>query len=73
LPALPGELAPWASELSGDGLLLRYCFDSRRESGDIAAFLREVDRLGIAYRDLETKESSLEDIFVSLVGSKGQG
>ena len=73
LAALPAELAPWACEMSSDGQLLHYRFDSRRDSGDIAAFLRTIDRLGIAYRDLETKESSLEDIFVSLVTSKGHG
>ncbi|OZB11876.1 MAG: multidrug ABC transporter ATP-binding protein, partial [Marinobacter sp. 34-60-7] len=54
-------------ELSEDGYELIYTFDSQQEKSGVARLLRMVDDLGIEYRDLKTRESSLEEIFVGLV------
>ncbi|HUS23801.1 MAG TPA: ABC transporter ATP-binding protein [Candidatus Binatia bacterium] len=70
LAALPAALASWPLELSGGGADLVYRFDSRAEGGGIAALLKKLDELGIAYKDLNTKQSSLEEIFVSLVSDR---
>jgi ABC-2 type transport system ATP-binding protein len=67
LSSLPASLAPFDLELSADGEELVYTYDAQREHNDIAALLRDLDASGIAFRDLQTKQSSLEDIFVSLV------
>jgi ABC-2 type transport system ATP-binding protein len=67
LASLPATLAPFDLELSADGEALVYTYDAQREHNDIAALLRDLDAAGIAFRDLQTKQSSLEDIFVSLV------
>jgi ABC-2 type transport system ATP-binding protein len=48
-------------------MLLTYTFDSQAESTGIADLLGQLGALGIGYKDLHTSESSLEDIFVSLV------
>jgi ABC-2 type transport system ATP-binding protein len=67
LPALPEGLADLALELSGDGMTLTYHFDSHRDDSGIATLLRSLGQKGIDFKDLRTSESSLEDIFVSLV------
>lgn len=68
LDALPAALAALGLERSDDGLTLRYTYDTRNTDGPgIAPVLKALDAAGIAYRDLQTSESSLEDIFVSLV------
>jgi len=67
MTAIPGALAKWNLELADDGHALVYTYDAEEERGEIAALVREVDRLDIAFKDLNTKQSSLEDIFVSLV------
>jgi ABC-2 type transport system ATP-binding protein len=67
LQALPPPLAPFELELSADRSELVYTYDAQREHNDIAALLRELDAAGIAFRDLQTEQSSLEDIFVSLL------
>jgi len=64
---LPGELADWNVELADDGHLLRYQFDSHADRTGIASLMRRLSELGIAYKDLSTHQSSLEDIFVELV------
>jgi ABC-2 type transport system ATP-binding protein len=73
LAAIPPELAEWELELSADGQELRYVFDGKAERTGIPSLLGQMRDIGIAFRDLNTKQSSLEDIFVSLVtdGSRG--
>ena len=67
LPALPNGMADPTLELSTDGLTLTYRFNSQKEESGIAALLRRLGDNGIDFKDLHTSESSLEDIFVSLV------
>ncbi|WP_428852109.1 ABC transporter ATP-binding protein [Imbroritus primus] len=71
LTAVPAALARFPLTLTDDGSTLVYTFDAQQdtppEGGGIADLLRALDNAGIAYRDLQTAESSLEDIFVQLV------
>jgi ABC-2 type transport system ATP-binding protein len=68
---IPEGLRQWPLELVGDGHELRYTFDATDGSADIHALLRRVDELDISFRDLTTRQSSLEDIFVDLVHDRG--
>jgi ABC-2 type transport system ATP-binding protein len=67
LESLPGELNQEPVELSDDGYELIYTFDSQQEQAGVARLLRTLGDLAIEYRDLRTRESSLEEIFVGLV------
>jgi len=67
LHSVPAALARWALALAADGLTLTYSFDAQREDTGIAELLGALGAHGIAFKDLRTSESSLEDIFVSLV------
>lgn len=67
LEKLPGELTLEPIELSDDGYELIYTFDSQQQQAGVARLLRTLGDLGIDYRDLQTRESSLEEIFVGLV------
>jgi ABC-2 type transport system ATP-binding protein len=67
LAAIPAELAPFALELSPDGRELTYTYDTQAERTGITALLANLSAAGIAFRDLQTTQSSLEEIFVSLV------
>ncbi len=67
LAAVPESLSAWRLELSGDGGELTYLYDARDARGGIGEFLERVRAAGIEFTDLGTTESSLEDIFVSLV------
>ncbi|HYX38544.1 MAG TPA: ABC transporter ATP-binding protein [Oligoflexus sp.] len=67
LAALPPALSSGSLELSKDGLTLIYSFDAQSEQTGIADVLRRLGEHGINFKDLQTKESSLEDIFVGLV------
>jgi ABC-2 type transport system ATP-binding protein len=68
LPAIPAALADLPLELSDDGGTLTYTFDVQEgERTGIAALLRRLAEQGVDFRDLHSSESSLEDIFVSLV------
>ena len=67
LAALPGELAGEPLELSADGAELVYTFDTQSQETGIADLLRRLARHGIDFKDLQTSQSSLEEIFVSLV------
>ena len=72
MQAVPAALAGWNLSLKSEGMQLDYTFDANAENSDIAALLRKLGDLGIVYKDLNTHQSSLEDIFVSLVhDSKG--
>src|ERR1700691_5363342 len=66
LKTVPAELAAWHLELKNDGQDLVCTFDGN-SAFDIPTLLQRVDDLGIAIRDLQTHQSSLEDIFVKLV------
>jgi ABC-2 type transport system ATP-binding protein len=67
LETVPPELASAALELSADGTTLVYTFDTQSEETGIAALLRQLAAHGIDFKDLQTSQSSLEDIFVNLV------
>ena len=70
LPRVPDELAAYHLEPTDDGNKLVFTFDAQRERSTIAALLRKLGELGIEFKDLQTQESSLEEIFVSLVRSR---
>jgi len=67
LPAIPTSLAAHRLELAKDGHELVYTYDAASEQGGITALLDDLDAAGIRFRDLQTTQTSLEDIFVSLV------
>jgi ABC-2 type transport system ATP-binding protein len=67
LAAVPPTLAEYGLALSADGSELTYTYDSQRGRAGITALLQELGRLGIAFKDLQTTQSSLEDIFVGLL------
>ena len=70
LAALPASLAGEPLSLSADGSELTYTFDTAADRTGIAGLLRRLAEQGIDFKDLQTKESSLEEIFVSLVHSR---
>ena len=70
LDAVPMELAGWKLELTGEGHELVYEFDSQAEATGVPSLLRRMSDVGIAFKDLNTTQSSLEDIFVGLVHEK---
>jgi ABC-2 type transport system ATP-binding protein len=67
LAALPEGLGAWPVALRDGGQTLNYAFDANARDTGVAALLRRLDELGIAFTDINTQQSSLEDIFVSLV------
>ena len=67
LAAIPPELAEWSPTLRAEGNELEYVFDSNLGNTGVPSLLRRLSDLGIAFKDLHTSQSSLEDIFVSLV------
>ena len=67
LQNLPQELSGLALELTDEGHALVYTFDTQTEETGIAALLKRLGELGIDFKDLHSSESSLEEIFVSLV------
>jgi ABC-2 type transport system ATP-binding protein len=75
LTAVPHDLTDWNLRLENDGHVLCYEFDSHAERTGIASLMRKLADAGIAYKDLSTHQSSLEDIFVELVheGRGGKG
>ena len=70
LLAIPADLAREPLTLSADGLALIYTFDTASDRTGIAALLRRLGEYGIDFKDLKTEESSLEEIFVSLVSHR---
>jgi ABC-2 type transport system ATP-binding protein len=68
LPAPPAELASWPIELEDGGCKLSYRFDASAEDTGVPTLLRRLAELGVDFKDLETTSTSLEDIFVDLVG-----
>ena len=67
MDAIPDELIPYQLELADDGKELIFNFDSQVDQTGIASLMRQLSGLGISFKDLQTSQSSLEDIFVSLV------
>ena len=65
---LTPELAKAHVRLSADGTQLTYTFDARSDQTGIGHIVRHLVERGVDFKDLQTKESSLEDIFVGLVG-----
>jgi ABC-2 type transport system ATP-binding protein len=70
LGRIPDALAGLNLELSGGGSSLVYTFDTHSDETGIAALLRQLGEHGIDFKNLHSSESSLEDIFVSLVGER---
>jgi ABC-2 type transport system ATP-binding protein len=73
MTVVPVELSDWRLELNGGGTELHYTFDAHEERKGIASLLRRMSDLGIGFKDLNTRESSLEEIFVSLVSNRARG
>ena len=67
MTAIPAGLADWRLVLKTEGTVLEYNFDAAEEGTGIPGLLRRLSELGVAFKDLQTEQSSLEDIFVSLV------
>ena len=67
LPEIPAALSGYELELGGEGNELIYTYDSQRERTGITTLLGELEKQGIAFHDLNTSQSSLEEIFVDLV------
>ena len=67
---MPESLAGYGLSLSADRRELTYTYDIRSESTGITDLLQDLKNAGLALKDLNTAQSSLEDIFVNLVRSK---
>ncbi len=67
IDAIPAELGEWHVTLGAEGHEIEYIFDTQAERTGVSSLLRKLGDLGIAYKDLNTRQSSLEDIFVELV------
>ena len=70
LAQLPAGLEGWQLVLKNGGNDLEYTFETGDTQAGIASLLRRMNELGVAYKDLNTSQSSLEDIFVGLVHGK---
>ena len=70
MTAIPVGLSDWNLVLTNGGADLEYTFLAGEERTAIPALLRRIGELGIGYKDLNTRQSSLEDIFVSLVSER---
>ncbi|HEU4340982.1 MAG TPA: ABC transporter ATP-binding protein [Candidatus Binatia bacterium] len=67
LVSIPLELSDWRLTLKADGHELEYTYHANKERTDIPTLLERLSQLGIGFKDVNTQQSSLEDIFVSLV------
>ncbi|WP_273510515.1 ABC transporter ATP-binding protein [Planktotalea frisia] len=67
LDGVPDSLAKYELELVRDGNALLYTYDTRAERTGITGLLADIAKAGLSMSDLQTKQSSLEDIFVGLV------
>jgi ABC-2 type transport system ATP-binding protein len=70
LEAVPAALAGWDLALNNGGSELELTFGADEEQACVPALLRRIGELGIEFRDLNTRQSSLEEIFVSLVSER---
>jgi len=69
---IPASLSTFDLELSSDGQRLTYTFDTQGERTGITALLQSVNAAGLGLKDLNTSQSSLEDIFVNLVNTDSE-
>jgi ABC-2 type transport system ATP-binding protein len=67
MASIPAGLAGWKLILKNGGGELEYTFDAQEERTGIPALLRRLGELGIGFKDLQTRQTSLEDIFIDLV------
>jgi ABC-2 type transport system ATP-binding protein len=70
LSSIPAALSDWKLELDDGGKALRFAYDAHLERTEVPALLHRLGELGVPYRDLDTRQTSLEEIFVKLVGSR---
>jgi ABC-2 type transport system ATP-binding protein len=68
--SVPGALAAWALDLSADGSQLTFTYDPHKTHTGISELLQAISGAGLLLKDLKTTQSSLEEIFVSLVKAK---
>ncbi len=68
--AIPGALAGYGLELSPDGSELIYSYNTQHERTGITGLLKDLSEAGIRFKDLQTQQSSLEEIFVNLVSDR---
>ena len=67
ISTIPAALSDWGLQLSEDGTQLTYIFDGKAERTGIPSLLAATREAGIVFKDLDTRQSSLEDIFVGLI------
>ena len=70
IEAIPADLSGWELHLSDDGRELSYTFDAKADRTGIPSLLAKMRDIGLGFRDLDTHQSSLEDIFVDLVSAR---
>ena len=70
IETIPPELSEWELQLSDDGRELRYTFDAKADRTGIPSLLARMRDIGLAFKDLDTHQSSLEEIFVDLVSTR---
>jgi len=72
LTGIPARLSAYNLQLASNGGELIYTYDEHNDRGGIATLLKDLGEAGIRFRDLHTTQSSLEDIFVTLLKEKRQ-
>jgi ABC-2 type transport system ATP-binding protein len=70
ITTIPDALSEWALALSVDGLQLTYTYDPRNPHTGISSLLSEINDVGLLLKDIQTSQSSLEEIFINLVNAK---
>jgi ABC-2 type transport system ATP-binding protein len=70
LASIPLELSDWRLILKNNGTEVEYTFDGREEHTGVPTLLKRLGEIGIEFKDLNTRQSSLEDIFVDLVSER---
>jgi ABC-2 type transport system ATP-binding protein len=70
LASIPLELSDWRLALKSNGTELEYTFDGKDERTGVPSLLKQLNQMGIQFKDLNTRQSSLEDIFVDLVSDR---
>ena len=70
LASVPLELSDWRLALKNNGTELEYTFDGSEELTGVPTLLKCLGEMGIEFKDLNTRQSSLEDIFVDLVSER---
>ena len=70
LDNIPGEFSEYPLELGNGGSQLIYTFDSREENTGISGLIKHLNEKGIEFKDINSSQSSLEDIFVNIVSDK---